>query len=109
MIGFGEELPLETFLGIDGYGESDSRVIYISTDNPIYYEPDEPAAFIGPQYPALRKDGLYELELGNYLNKEGGENRVLRMSLREVKSGEEKGGISVHGIEIRPRSSVKTS
>ncbi|XP_074364598.1 F-box protein PP2-B11-like [Apium graveolens] len=107
--GFGKKEPLETFVGIDGYGESDSRLVYIPTDNPKYYKPDEPGAFIGPQYPVLRKDELYEIELGSYVNKEGCENRELRMSLKKVKSRRGvKSGISLYGIEILPESSVKT-
>lgn len=106
--GFGEEQPLETFVGIEGYGESDNRRVYIPTCDRKYYKPHEPA-FIGPQYPVLREDKFFVLELGSYLNKEGGDNRELRMSLREVENKKPKSGIILLGIEIRPSSSMKTS
>ncbi|XP_074345324.1 putative F-box protein PP2-B12 [Apium graveolens] len=102
--GFRKIELLETFVGIDGYGESDNRRVNIPAHRLKY---DKPAEFIGPL--VLRKDGLYELELGNYLNKQGGENRELRMRLREVRNKDSKGGILVLGIEIRPSSSMKTS
>lgn len=62
----------------------------------------------GPQYPVQRHDHWYEVELGDYLNKELGTGSAeLRMSLREVKSGKRKGGLILYGIKIRPKSSKK--
>lgn len=71
--------------------------------------PDMPV-LSGPQYPIRRDDAWYELELGNYFNKEGGggDNRELKMCLSEIKTGEPKGGICLQGILIRPQSCQKS-
>lgn len=117
--GFGEEEPLQTFVGIDGgcESESESRIVYIpfmpskyqrGTQNLKCRPPDMPV-LSGPQYPRRRDDYWYELELGDYFNKEagGGDNRELKMCLSEVRTGEPKGGICLHGILIRPKKCKK--
>ncbi|WOG90692.1 hypothetical protein DCAR_0309936 [Daucus carota subsp. sativus] len=111
--GFGEEEPLETFVGIDGGCESERRIVYIPF-MPSQYErrtgilrsrrPDM-SVLSGPQYPIKRGEAWYELELGDYFNKDGGgDNRELKMCLSEVKTGDEKGGICLLGIAIRPKN-----
>ncbi|KAK1392468.1 hypothetical protein POM88_011524 [Heracleum sosnowskyi] len=113
--GFGEEEPLQTCVGIDGGCESDceSRIVYIPF-MPYEYQrgtkilkcrpPDMPV-LSGPRYPRRTNGNWYELELGDYFNKEGGgDNRELMMCLSEVKTGEAKGGIDLKGIEIRPKN-----
>ncbi|CAN0892403.1 Putative F-box protein PP2-B12 [Linum grandiflorum] len=55
-------------------------------------------------YPKVRDDGWFEVELGDFLSKEGGsEGEVLEMCVAEVKGGNWKGGLVVQGIEIRPK------
>lgn len=48
-----------------------------------------------------RKDGWLEIELGEFYN--GGSEKEVKMSLREVKGNHLKGGLIVEGIEIRPK------
>ncbi|KAJ8753025.1 hypothetical protein K2173_008812 [Erythroxylum novogranatense] len=52
--------------------------------------------------PRERKDGWFEIELGEFFNKEGEEGEI-EMSVLEIKGGNWKGGIIVQGIEIRPK------
>ncbi|KAJ6915331.1 hypothetical protein NC651_017356 [Populus alba x Populus x berolinensis] len=54
------------------------------------------------QHPKERGDGWLEIELGEFFCKEG-EDGELEMSVQEVKSGDWKGGLTVEGIEIRPK------
>ncbi|KAL6585100.1 hypothetical protein OROMI_004389 [Orobanche minor] len=117
--GFGEEEPLETFVGIDGGGcETENRIVYIPFLLSLFYHykraeypklRSQYPEFTGPQYPVRRADGWYEVELGDYFNKKGSDSRELKMSLREVKSGREKFGISLQGIEIRAMKKEKNS
>ncbi|CAI0551491.1 unnamed protein product [Linum tenue] len=51
--------------------------------------------------PAERKDGWLELEIGDFFNKEKSEE--VKMVLKEVEGHHMKGGLIVHGIEIRPK------
>ncbi|KAJ8753013.1 hypothetical protein K2173_008800 [Erythroxylum novogranatense] len=55
----------------------------------------------GP-YPRERKDGWFEIELGEFFNNEGEEGEI-EMSVYEIKGGNWKGGLIVQGIEIRPK------
>ncbi|KAL1821289.1 F-box protein PP2-B11 isoform X2 [Daucus carota subsp. sativus] len=110
--GFGEEIPLETCVGIDGSSNCENRIIYIpfmpkydKYAGPYLERRLEMPVLPACQYPKRRDDGLYELELGDYFNKEGDHNRKLKMSLREDRK--EKRGIVLHGIEIRPKCSKK--
>ncbi|KAK7258581.1 hypothetical protein RIF29_24162 [Crotalaria pallida] len=57
---------------------------------------------IGVEYPKERKDGWWEVELGDFFNK-GGEEKELEMGVHEVKNGNWKSGIILLGIEIRPK------
>ncbi|CAI0404911.1 unnamed protein product [Linum tenue] len=51
--------------------------------------------------PAEREDGWLELEIGDFFNREKSEE--VKMGLKEVKGHHLKGGLIVHGIEIRPK------
>ncbi|KAK1392474.1 hypothetical protein POM88_011530 [Heracleum sosnowskyi] len=116
--GFGEEEPLQTFVGFDGGcgSECESKIVYIPFMPSEYQRgtkilkcrpPDMPV-LSGPQYPRRTNGNWYELELGDYFNKEGaGDKRELMMCLSEVKTGEEKGGIDLKGIVIRPKNCQK--
>uniref|UniRef100_A0A2P2M930 Putative F-box protein PP2-B12 isoform X1 n=1 Tax=Rhizophora mucronata TaxID=61149 RepID=A0A2P2M930_RHIMU len=53
-------------------------------------------------YPKERGDGWLEIKLVEFLNEEG-ENEELEMTILEVKSGRWKGGLILHGIEIKPK------
>ncbi|CAL1362377.1 unnamed protein product [Linum trigynum] len=53
--------------------------------------------------PKERKDGWFEVELGDFFTKEGVEGELLEMYVAEVKGGNWKGGLLVQGIEIRPK------
>ncbi|XP_034916303.1 putative F-box protein PP2-B12 [Populus alba] len=61
-----------------------------------------PASENNGQHPKERGDGWLEIELGEFFCKEG-EDGELEMSVQEVKSGDWKGGLTVEGIEIRPK------
>ncbi|KAI3961140.1 hypothetical protein MKX01_035726 [Papaver californicum] len=53
-----------------------------------------------------RNDGWMEIELGEFYIRKDGKNdhsKEVIMSLMEVKGGQLKGGLVVHGIEVRPR------
>ncbi|XP_077229053.1 F-box protein PP2-B10-like [Tasmannia lanceolata] len=52
--------------------------------------------------PRDRNDGWMEIELGEFFNDDGDQGEV-EMSLMEVKSGNEKAGLIVQGIELRPK------
>ncbi|XVE75347.1 hypothetical protein DITRI_Ditri12bG0087100 [Diplodiscus trichospermus] len=49
----------------------------------------------------VRADGWFEIELGNFFNKQG-EDEV-EMSVMDVNAGIAKGGLVLQGIEIRPK------
>lgn len=115
--GFGEEEPLQTSVGIDGGCESESRIVYIPF-MPCEYvrrttilkcRPPGMPVLSGPQYPRRRYGcNDYELELGDYFNKDGGsDNKELKMCLSEIRTGEAKGGIYLNGIVIRPKKCQK--
>ncbi|KAL6568209.1 hypothetical protein OROHE_003893 [Orobanche hederae] len=65
--GFGEEQPLETFVGIDGGGcETENRIVYIPFLLSLFYQyrraeypklRSQYPEFTGPQYPVRRADG----------------------------------------------------
>lgn len=61
-----------------------------------------PASENNGQHPKERGDGWLEIELGEFFCKEG-EDGELEMRVQEVKSGDWKGGLTVEGIEIRPK------
>lgn len=48
-----------------------------------------------------RKDGWMEIELGSFFN--GGNDKEVNISLKEVKGQHLKGGLIVEGIELRPK------
>lgn len=50
-----------------------------------------------------RKDGWEEIELGEFNNGDGSDEKEVNMRLREVKGLRLKAGIVVEGIEIRPK------
>ncbi|CAA0343868.1 unnamed protein product [Arabidopsis thaliana] len=53
------------------------------------------------QSPVLRRDGWYEVELGQFFKRRGDLGEI-EMSLKETKGPYEKKGLIVYGIEIRP-------
>ncbi|KAK2632574.1 hypothetical protein EUGRSUZ_L01377 [Eucalyptus grandis] len=53
-------------------------------------------------YPKERRDGWSEIELGEFLTKEGQDGEV-EMSVMETKGGNWKAELVVEGIEIRPK------
>ncbi|XP_076953326.1 putative F-box protein PP2-B12 [Bidens hawaiensis] len=55
--------------------------------------------------PKHRKDGWFEVEIGEYFNKGGAEVEV-EMSVMEVKGGNWKSGLIIQAIEIRPKKSL---
>ncbi|KAK1366658.1 hypothetical protein POM88_042219 [Heracleum sosnowskyi] len=102
--GSGVQQPLKAWVGIDGHGGK--RNVYIPYK---LFIPE----LTGPHwYPVWRHDGLNEVVLGDYLNKElGTDSSELWMCLREVKSNMRKSGIKLHGMEIRvsrPKSCIKS-
>ncbi|CAI9103466.1 OLC1v1001948C1 [Oldenlandia corymbosa var. corymbosa] len=55
------------------------------------------------RFPMARSDGWAEIEIGEFFN--GNEiDQDIRMSLRETKGHQLKGGLTVEGIEIRPKN-----
>ncbi|KAF8015461.1 hypothetical protein BT93_H1084 [Corymbia citriodora subsp. variegata] len=59
-------------------------------------------------YPKERQDGWSEIELGEFLTKEGEDGEV-EMSVMETKGGHWKAGLVVEGIEIRPKMGNKSA
>ncbi|CAL1407545.1 unnamed protein product [Linum trigynum] len=51
--------------------------------------------------PAEREDGWLEIEIGEFFS--GEKSEEVKMGLKEVKGHHLKGGLIVHGIEIRPK------
>ncbi|CAL1407547.1 unnamed protein product [Linum trigynum] len=51
--------------------------------------------------PAEREDGWLEIEIGDFFS--GEKSEEVKMGLKEVKGRHLKGGLIVHGIEIRPK------
>ncbi|CAL5364853.1 unnamed protein product [Camellia sinensis] len=117
-----EYQPAEVTVGITG-GESETQTVYLDPDtghrqqfqilprpggmfNRIRTRMLGPFASISRQsdsrYPKARGDGWMEIQLGEYFNKDG-EDGELEMSLREVRGGNWKSGLIVHGIDIRPK------
>lgn len=117
-----EYQPAEVTVGITG-GESETQTVYLDPDtghrqqfqiiprpggmfNRIRTRMLRPFASISRQsdsrYPKARGDGWMEIQLGEYFNKDG-EDEELEMSLREVRGGNWKSGLIVHGIDIRPK------
>ncbi|KAL7228165.1 hypothetical protein ACSBR2_006975 [Camellia fascicularis] len=117
-----EYQPAEVTVGITG-GESETQTVYLDPDtghrqqfqiiprpggmfNRIRTRMLRPFASISGQsdsrYPKARGDGWMEIQLGEYFNKDG-EDGELEMSLREVRGGNWKSGLIVHGIDIRPK------
>ncbi|KAF5959294.1 hypothetical protein HYC85_000503 [Camellia sinensis] len=117
-----EYQPAEVTVGITG-GESETQTVYLDPDtghrqqfqiiprpggmfNRIHTRMLRPFASISRQsdsrYPKARGDGWMEIQLGEYFNKDG-EDGELEMSLREVRGGNWKSGLIVHGIDIRPK------
>ncbi|KAL8092763.1 uncharacterized protein LOC141693050 [Apium graveolens] len=88
---YGFHVPVETSVGIT---EEESII------KSVYLDPD--IAKSKCQYLKRRKDNLFEVELGDYFNN-AGENRDLEVTVREVKSGKPKCGMSIWGIELRPK------
>lgn len=52
--------------------------------------------------PREREDGWLEIELGEFFN-DGSDGEEVRMSVKEVKGVQLKGGLIVEGIELRPK------
>lgn len=58
-----------------------------------------------PMLSGARGDGWMEVELGHFFNGESNcsdDNKVVKMSLMEVKGHHLKGGLIIEGVEIRP-------
>ncbi|XP_048133515.1 F-box protein PP2-B10-like isoform X2 [Rhodamnia argentea] len=72
-------------------------------DNDCDEGPPTPAPTEGDgSYPKERRDGWSEIELGEFLTKDGEDGEV-EMSVLETKGGNWKAGLVVEGIEIRPK------
>jgi len=56
------------------------------------------------KYPKERADGWLEMELGEFFNEGGGDDKQVDIGVCEVKGGGWKGGLVVQGIEIRPKT-----
>ena len=56
----------------------------------------------GLERPHKRHDGWFEIELGEFIGGDHGDDE-LEMALKEVKGSSSKGGLVVEGIEIRPK------
>ncbi|XP_058214898.1 F-box protein PP2-B15 [Rhododendron vialii] len=57
--------------------------------------------------PRERGDGWLEIELGEFFNDGINDREDVRMSVKEVKGVQLKGGLIVEGIELRPRKELK--
>ena len=72
-----------------------SRYVGFEAPNPSETENEH-------SHPKERKDGWYEIELGEFFCDRGAQGE-LEMSVSEVRGGDWKGGLIVQGIEIRPK------
>ncbi|KAK1380768.1 hypothetical protein POM88_027512 [Heracleum sosnowskyi] len=88
---YGFHVPVETSVGIIGE-ESINKLVYL----------DPRIAKSECQYLKRREDTLFEIELGDYFHNDG-EVRDLEMTVREVKSGKPKCGITIYGMDLRPK------
>ena len=95
--------PPKASVGTDGEGEVFKQTVCLGQPAG---EPRQQDQIVQPQqqrisHPKLRKDGWFEIELGEFFN-EGGEDDQLQIRLMEVEAGIVKSGLIVEGIEIRP-------
>uniref|UniRef100_A0A2P2M943 Putative F-box protein PP2-B12 n=1 Tax=Rhizophora mucronata TaxID=61149 RepID=A0A2P2M943_RHIMU len=116
-----EYQPAEVTMGLAG-SESSARTVYLDRMREqrlwrqresrgigcrfrrriLGWQSHIPVTETGGPYPKERGDGWLEIELGEFLNEEG-ENEELEMTVSEVKGGDWKCGLILHGIEIRPK------
>ncbi|XP_059628699.1 putative F-box protein PP2-B12 [Cornus florida] len=114
--GFGfENGPAESWVRLSG-SEGQLRSFYLDTNGQqrrrtvrtarmsTIWRPQPTEGNNVPPYPKKRGDGWLEMELGEYLNKDG-EDGELEICFQEVKDGNWKSGLIVQGIEIRPKNS----
>ena len=88
--------PVEVSIAINGV-ESIKHIVYLNPRK-MKSEGDNDL-----QYPQQRKDDRFEVQLGEYFNKGGGEEVNLEITMMEVKSGKRKTGPTMEGFEFRPR------
>lgn len=121
-----ERHPVEVGVGLVG-GESSTRNVYLDKETPkrqqyqLIHRPFRPFNLMNPvrsvgqpatttprrddgdrEYPKERGDGWWEIEIGEFTTG-GGLEGELEMRIMEVKGGNGKSGLVVHGIEIRPK------
>ena len=82
--------PVEVSIAIDGV-ESIKHIVYLDPRK-MRSEGDNDL-----QYPQQRKDDRFEVQLGEYFNKGGGEEVNLEITMTEVKSGKRKSGPTIYG------------
>lgn len=114
-----EHQPAEAFVSISGH-ESEKRIVCLDPEGAerqryqivprrigLFYHRlrqrrQDMSMEQNTEYPKQRKDGWMEVELGEYFV-EGGQDGDLEVSLMEVKGGNWKRGLTIQGIEIRPK------
>ena len=99
----GYKPPQKASVGTNGEGEVFKQTVCLGQPAG---EPRQQDQIVQPQqqrisHPKLRKDGWFEIELGEFFN-EGGEDDELKIRLLEVDTNIVKTGLIVEGIEIRP-------
>ena len=57
---------------------------------------------MGLHGPIVRSDGWLEIEMGVYFNS-GLEDEQVQMTLRDIKDGHWKSGLTIEGIEVGPK------
>ncbi|KAF5743773.1 putative F-box protein PP2-B12 [Tripterygium wilfordii] len=116
-----DALPVEAGFGLVGGGDSCKRTVYLDAGDlrrPRYhYNPPGGRSILDilqfeqgeregheneNQNPKERRDGWFEVELGDFFNS-GAQDGELEAFVLEIKEGNWKSGLIIQGIEIRPK------
>ena len=92
-----ENRPVELSVGIFG-GETSTKNVCLDPNS----EGRQHNKVVGLQRPNVKRDGWLEIEMGEFFNS-GLEDEEVQMSVWEVRGGNWKRGLTIEGIEIRPK------
>lgn len=81
------------YLVVDHHGKHDKKMLRSS---PLIQGDDQ-------RIPCEKENGWMEIELGEFCSGDHGDHKEVKMSLKEVKGCQLKGGLIVEGIEVRPK------
>ncbi|KAJ4822182.1 hypothetical protein Tsubulata_022720 [Turnera subulata] len=89
-----DSMPIETSIEVGC--QVSSNIAYLQYQMPKSRLRDEHA-----QIPTERQDGWLEIKLGEFLN--GNRDEEVQMNFKEVKGYQLKGGLTIEGVEVRPK------